>query len=43
MPPCPSVNVSASPTVGRELASRPGHTKYPYTNSTNCLPAWHNA
>ena len=35
------VSVSASHTVGREFASRPGHTKDHYKNGTNCLPAWH--
>ena len=34
-------SVSASRTVGREFASRPGHTKDHHKNSTNCLPAWH--
>ena len=33
--------VSASRTVGREFASRPGHTKDHHRNGTNCLPAWH--
>ena len=33
------VSVSASLTVGRELASRPGHTKDHHKNGTNCLPA----
>ena len=28
-------------TVGREFASRSGHTKYHHKNGTNCLPAWH--
>ena len=32
-------SVSASLTVGREFASRPGHTKDHHTNGTNCLPA----
>ena len=32
-------SVSASRTVGREFASRPGHTKDHYKNGTNCLPA----
>ena len=31
--------VSASCTVGREFASRPGHTKDHHKNGTNCLPA----
>ena len=31
-------SVSASRTVGREFASRPGHTK-DHKNGTNCLPA----
>ena len=34
-------SVSASDTVGREFASRPGHTKDHHKNGTNCLPAWH--
>ena len=34
-------SVSASCTVGREFASRPGHTKDDHKNGTNCLPAWH--
>ena len=34
-------SVSASHTVGREFASRPGHTKDHHKNGTNCLPAWH--
>ena len=33
--------LSASNTVGREFASRPGHTKDHHINGTNCLPAWH--
>ena len=33
-------SVSASHTVGREFASRPGHTK-DHKNGTNCLLAWH--
>ena len=33
------VSVSASRTVGREFASRPGHTKDHHKNGTNCLPA----
>ena len=32
-------SVSASCTVGREFASRPGHTKDQHKNGTNCLPA----
>ena len=32
-------SVSASGTVGREFASRPGHTKDHHKNGTNCLPA----
>ena len=32
-------SVSASRTVGREFASRPGHTKDHHKNCTNCLPA----
>ena len=35
------VSVSASNTVGRDFASRPGHTKDHHKNGTNCLPAWH--
>ena len=35
------VSVSASYTVTREFASRPGHTKDHHKNGTNCLPAWH--
>ena len=35
------VSVSASRMVGREFASRPGHTKDHHKNGTNCLPAWH--
>ena len=35
------VSVSASQTVGREFASRPGHTKDHHKNGTNFLPAWH--
>ena len=35
------VSISASHTVGRGLALRPGHTKDHHKNSTNCLPAWH--
>ena len=31
--------VSAYRTVGREFASRPGHTKDHHKNGTNCLPA----
>ena len=34
-------SVSASRTVGREFAFRPGHTKDHHKNGTNCLPAWH--
>ena len=33
-------SVSASHTVGREFASRPGHTKDHQKNGTNCIPAW---
>ena len=33
--------MSASHTVGREFASRPGDTKDHHKNGTNCLPAWH--
>ena len=32
-------SVSASRTVGREFASRPGHTKDHHKNGTDCLPA----
>ena len=32
-------SMSASRTVGREFASRPGHTKDNLKNGTNCLPA----
>ena len=32
-------SVSASRAVGREFASRPGHTKDYHKNGTNCLPA----
>ena len=32
-------SVFASRTVGREFASRPGHTKDHHKNGTNCLPA----
>ena len=32
-------SVSASRTVGREYASRSGHTKDHHKNGTNCLPA----
>ena len=35
------VSVSASHTVGHELASRPGHTKDHHKNGTNCIPALH--
>ena len=37
------VSVSASPTVGREFASRPGHTKDHHQNGTDCPPppVWH--
>ena len=35
------VSMSASHTVSREFASRPGHTKDHHKNGTNCLPAWH--
>ena len=34
-------SMSASRTVGREFAYRPGHTKDHHKNGTNCLPAWH--
>ena len=32
-------SVSASRTVSREFASRPGHIKDHHKNGTNCLPA----
>ena len=32
---------AASQMVGREFASRPGHTKDHHKSGTNCLPAWH--
>ena len=32
-------SVSASRAVGREFASRPGHTKDHQKKGTNCLPA----
>ena len=35
------VSVSASHTVGREFAPRPGHTKDHHKNGTNYLPALH--
>ena len=35
------VSVSASHTIGREIASRLGHTKDHHKNDTNCLPVWH--
>ena len=35
------VSVSACHAVGREFASRPGHTIDHHKNGTNCLPAWH--
>ena len=35
------VSVSASRTVGREFASRSGHTKDRPKNVTNCLSTWH--
>ena len=38
---CSVGSVSASRTVGREFASRSGHTKDHHQNGTNCLPAWH--
>ena len=34
------VSVSGSHTVGREFASRPGHTKDRHKNGTNYLTAW---
>ena len=35
------VSVSASHSLGREFASRPGHTKDHHKNGTDCLPVWH--
>ena len=35
------VGASASHTVGREFAPRPGHTKDHHENGTDCLPAWY--
>ena len=35
------VSVSASHTVSREFASRPGHTKHHHKNGTNCIREWH--
>ena len=35
------VSMSVSHRVGREFASRLGHTKDHHKNGTNCLPAWH--
>ena len=35
------VSMFASHTLGREFASRPGHTKDHHKNSTDCLPVWH--
>ena len=35
------VRVSASRMVGREFASRPGHTKDHHKNGTDCLSVWH--
>ena len=35
------VSVSASYTVGRGFASRPGDIKDHHKNGTSCLPAWH--
>ena len=32
---------SASRKVGREFASRPGHTKAHHKKVTNCLSEWH--
>ena len=34
-------SVFASRAVGREFASRPGHTKDHHKHGTNCLPVWH--
>ena len=31
--------INCSRTVGREFASRPGHTKDQHKNGTNCFPA----
>ena len=38
---CLVVSVSASHTVWRGFASRPGHTKAHHKNGTNCLPTLH--
>ena len=35
-----SLSVSASHTVGRGFASRPGHTKDHLKIGTNCFPSW---
>ena len=35
------VSVSASHSVGRGFAPRPGHVKDHHKNGTNCLPVWH--
>ena len=35
------VSVSASHTVGREFASRLGHTEDHHENGTDCLNIWH--
>ena len=35
------VSVSASHAVGRDFASRTGHTKDHHKIGTNCLAAWH--
>ena len=35
------VSVSASHSLDREFASRPGHTKDHHKNGTDCLPVWH--
>ena len=32
---------STSHTVGREFASRTGHTQDHHKNGTKCLPVWH--
>ena len=35
------VSVSASVSVGRGFASRPGHTKDHHKDGKNSLPVWH--
>ena len=36
---CCVFDITTCRTVGREFASRPGHTKDHHKNGTNCLPA----